>query len=562
MIGLLVRASFEGALAILAAAVAIRFLGRRSAGLGASPGLAAILWWLACARLLAGLVVPVPIMNIPAARVLAPVSEMIEPARDAAGAIGVNSDRWSAPDRGSVAGGLAVGADAVARVVFLVWITGFIVSIVPGLIALRRAARDAAGADLQTLAAPDLELLERIRRLMGLRRAPAVRLSGRTHAPFLFGVGRTVVVLPEDRWSRMPSHEREMILAHELIHARRHDALWSAVPWLAARIFWFHPLARWAAREFAFAREAACDREVLLRLDASPRQYGELLVSLCTVSPAPALGVAASPTFRSLHRRLVMLDRPASRAHRRGAILAFAATAIVVLVPFRFSGAGSPLTADATSATTSIWNASQDNEDSIVLVEGDDVRMTGTIAAAERARDLAHERGVKELVFFSHRRKGYVMNDSAATAKVHQIVHAFDEWDRKQTELGLQQSILGERQAALGRQQAELALAMAKIEEQRAQLESERQRRQLKDEDSEEIEARLEDLSGQMEHLSAAMEELGRQQSGIGEDQERLGDRQGAIGKQQERESEKVWGQVKALIEDARKNGKVEEVKN
>jgi len=257
-----------------------------------------------------------------------------------------------------------------------------------------------------------------------------------------------------------------------------------------------------------------------------------------------------------------MLDRPASRAHRRGTLVAFATAALVVLVPFRFSGTGSPLTGDATGATTSVWNLSEHNDDSIVLVEGDDARMTGNITAARRATEIARRRGVHELVFFTHGRKGYVVNDSAVTAKVHQLLHAFDEWNQKQTELGLQQSILGERQAALGRQEAELALAMAKIGEQRAHLETERQRRQLKDEDTEEIDASLEDLSRQTEQISKAMEELGRQQSSIGEDQGRLGDRQSAIGSQQERESERVWGQVKALIEDARKNGKVEEAKN
>ena len=71
-----------------------------------------------------------------------------------------------------------------------------------------------------------------------------------------------------------------MALAHELMHVRRRDVLLGCIPALAERLYFFHPLARLAAREYVIAREAACDAAVVRALDVPADDYGRLLLRL------------------------------------------------------------------------------------------------------------------------------------------------------------------------------------------------------------------------------------------------------------------------------------------
>ena len=101
-----------------------------------------------------------------------------------------------------------------------------------------------------------------------------------------------------------------MTLCHELLHLRRHDLWFGWVPALAQRIFFFHPLAALAVREYAIAREAACDAEVLRVLGSAPQAYGRLLLRWGVAPRETGLAAAgASPSLENLKRRLQMLQQ-------------------------------------------------------------------------------------------------------------------------------------------------------------------------------------------------------------------------------------------------------------
>jgi hypothetical protein len=104
-----------------------------------------------------------------------------------------------------------------------------------------------------------------------------------------------------------------MTLCHELIHIRRHDLVRGWVPAIAERLFFFHPLARLAAREYLTSREAACDAAVVRALDVSPTDYGRMLVRLGVAVTQPAFAAGGSPSsMSSLRRRLEMLQHTVS----------------------------------------------------------------------------------------------------------------------------------------------------------------------------------------------------------------------------------------------------------
>ena len=144
---------------------------------------------------------------------------------------------------------------------------------------------------------------------LGLRRAPDLRGSGEVRTPQVTGLAQPVVLIPRAGFERLTPAEVSMMLCHELVHLRRKDLWLGWVPALAHRIFFFHPLAALAVREYAIAREAACDAEVLRILGSAPQAYGRLLLRWGVAPRETGLAAAgASPSLQTLKRRLQMLQ--------------------------------------------------------------------------------------------------------------------------------------------------------------------------------------------------------------------------------------------------------------
>ena len=179
---------------------------------------------------------------------------------------------------------------------------------------LRRLA-NAADPVPEAIAAEVADLAGRL----GLRRTPAVRIAEDIETPQVFGLFRPTVLLPAAALSALTPRERAMTLCHELAHVRRLDLAFAWAPAVMERLLFFHPGARLAAREYAFAREAACDADVLQHLGEAPRDYGRLLLRLgVTRRPAALAAAQSSPSTRMLRRRLAMLNdhAPSPRAGR------------------------------------------------------------------------------------------------------------------------------------------------------------------------------------------------------------------------------------------------------
>ena len=149
-------------------------------------------------------------------------------------------------------------------------------------------------------------------RHLGLSTLPTLRVSDEIDSPMLAGPWRPVLLLPAAGLARMRGDDLRMALHHELAHLQRRDLWWAWMPALAQHLFFFHPVAHLAAREYGLAREVACDAAVLADERHAPHDYGRLLVKLgVSTAPSPALA-GASPTFRILKRRLLMLQHTAS----------------------------------------------------------------------------------------------------------------------------------------------------------------------------------------------------------------------------------------------------------
>ncbi|CAD7719780.1 hypothetical protein LMG31886_00540 [Xanthomonas hydrangeae] len=180
----------------------------------------------------------------------------------------------------------------------------------------------------------------------GLSRPPGLRLSSQIDSPQLIGPWRPVLLLPARRLAQMADDDLDMALTHELIHLRRRDLWWGLLPSLAQHLFFFHPLVHLAAREYAIAREAACDAAVVAGHRHCRHDYGRLLLQF-GVSPRPLGGVAsASPSFLSLKRRLVMLQDTSAFPQLAAAVI-LATVAVAGVMPLRLVAMPVPATSSS-----------------------------------------------------------------------------------------------------------------------------------------------------------------------------------------------------------------------
>jgi hypothetical protein len=110
----------------------------------------------------------------------------------------------------------------------------------------------------------------------GLRKAPRLAASDRLAVPLTCGVARPAVLLPED-WRDWDPQKLEAVMAHELSHVARRDALTERLALVHRVFFWFSPLAWWLPRHLADLAEEAGD-QAALAAGTEPAQYAEILL--------------------------------------------------------------------------------------------------------------------------------------------------------------------------------------------------------------------------------------------------------------------------------------------
>lgn len=161
---------------------------------------------------------------------------------------------------------------------------------------------------------------------------PGMRTTREPVSPFVWGFTNPVVVWPEeaDAW---PDDLRRSVLMHEREHARRFDFTWLVVAQAACAVYWFLPLAWFAARKAREESERACD-DAVLRDGASATDYAEQLLHVARTTMASA-AVPAMTGGSPMERRMrALLNRTADRSGlSRRALAATALACIAITLP-------------------------------------------------------------------------------------------------------------------------------------------------------------------------------------------------------------------------------------
>lgn len=122
-----------------------------------------------------------------------------------------------------------------------------------------------------------------------------------------------VVVLPESLAGQYCDQQISCIIAHELAHFRRKDHWCNAFSFLVCALFWWNPVAWWAAREMRSVQEWCCDAVVVKHSGVERRLYAQTLLGVIEFirnDPVPVpVSAAGFGNSSSLERRFKMLAR-------------------------------------------------------------------------------------------------------------------------------------------------------------------------------------------------------------------------------------------------------------
>jgi beta-lactamase regulating signal transducer with metallopeptidase domain len=199
--------------------------------------------------------------------------------------------------------------------------------------------------------------LVRMRACMGgLESTPRLAETKMLSVPATLGVLHPVILLPMD-WREWDEAKLDAIVAHEVSHVARRDALTQRLSLIHRAIFWFSPLAWWIDKQVTELAEEASD-EAALAGGADQARYAETLLEFfAELEAAPGRihweGISMANGCRAERRVERILSWKGSNSMKKWLavmIVAVAAPLIVVV------GSAHPLLAQEDNAPKKVHN--------------------------------------------------------------------------------------------------------------------------------------------------------------------------------------------------------------
>ncbi|MBE6936427.1 MAG: M56 family metallopeptidase [Ruminococcaceae bacterium] len=160
-------------------------------------------------------------------------------------------------------------------------------------------------------------LLRAVQTELHVRRKIPVRILHAPASPMVLGILRPILFLPEES---VGDESLRLILRHELLHLRRHDAAIKALLLLTHALYWFYPVVWWLRRRAELDLEFACDEAVLAAVESYTRKaYAAAIAASIRrqLARTPALSTEFQGGWKSMKERLdLILHAPPLRSGR------------------------------------------------------------------------------------------------------------------------------------------------------------------------------------------------------------------------------------------------------
>ena len=283
--------------------------------------------------------------------------------------------------------------------------------------------------------------------------------------------------------------------------------------------------------------------------------------SVAPVSPSPATAQSASPQPKPAPAvaPFVVVNPTVSQIKVPVKALVTVKVDTAPLVAIARAVASIPQDAD--------W--SQDSDDSYMIVEGGRTHMFNVRGGSEMESLSKKVHG--NYILTERDGKYYVIDDPVLMQQTRNLFAPIEELGRQQEALGAQQEKLGEQQEKLGEQQEKVHIETPDMSKEIAELQDTVKKLQDLEKSKTVTQSELADiqgriggiegrLGGMMGQMGAQEGDLGRQQGELGRQQGELGRKQGELGRQQGRLAREASRQIRAMIDQAFKDGKAKPV--
>lgn len=200
-----------------------------------------------------------------------------------------------------------------------------------------------------------LELrLAGLARPLGIRRAVRLLESAAVTVPSVVGVLRPVILVPAGIATGMSAEQLDALLAHELAHVRRADALVNLLQVVVETLLFYHPAVWWVSSRIRIERENACD-DLAVEATGDAVVYARALLELAERrQAAPALAATAvAADGGSLWNRIARLAGPASGEGSEGSTPSRGLAGVLALGAILALGAAARVTPESRSAQPS-----------------------------------------------------------------------------------------------------------------------------------------------------------------------------------------------------------------
>jgi beta-lactamase regulating signal transducer with metallopeptidase domain/peroxiredoxin len=398
-------ACWQGGLALIFVGLIVRIFP------STPPSIRCWLWRLALLKLLVSFTwtKPIELPLLPAADNFSAHASL--PAQKSRREVVSKAFNWEAPQLSAIkslqsgesfSGQAFVSRPSLASVLFLLWVLG----LWWGFFSLFRSWQmvKRIRASCQRISNQDLlSCCEELCQQFGLRYVPDLVSSDNVSSPSVIGVFKPAIVLPSTLLREFSTQQLKLMLAHELAHLVRKDLLWNWLFVIGRTLFFFHPLIWLAQKEWQLAHEMACDELVILKTNALPASYGDVLVKVaekCRQAMQEGL-VAASmaESFKALKRRVIAMQfiKPIPRKKLFVWVVSLSALALFGIVPWRLVAQPPKQTmvksSQASRPTTQIplrkgMELTYEGE-ALVMVSGKETK--GTVKVHEFVKEVAPE---------------------------------------------------------------------------------------------------------------------------------------------------------------------------
>jgi hypothetical protein len=172
----------------------------------------------------------------------------------------------------------------------------------------------------------------RLEKRIGVARLVRYARSEMVDVPAVVGWFRPVVLIPLSTMAGLSVEQFEAIVAHELAHIQRYDALVNLFQIAAETVLFYHPAVWWVNWLIRVERENCCD-DIAVAVCGNAGEYARALTMLSGKAPRPVWAMAANGgVLKSRVSRLLGLRQIAPGIPRAGlAVLAILCASCVVL---------------------------------------------------------------------------------------------------------------------------------------------------------------------------------------------------------------------------------------